>query len=175
MHTLTAAPSDLGSLHLNDTVSAATGGIALLVAAALYVIGKRVDGRPYLPRIEVLLVLTGATGIILTPLGSWLRSIVAWAEQVITAGAQKVLGDQAPWFGTAVVGVLALIALFALAMDLKGKKVDVWTFVLAVLVAITVQSIPGPVGHAALTTVTAVTALVDWPIAYLAGVAGAAA
>jgi hypothetical protein len=159
MHTLAAATApDLGSLHLNGAVTAAIGLIALVAAAALWFTGQNA------PRLTVLLVMTGTSGILGTPVGAWLRSASDWLNQTTNSITAR-------WAGTTVTGLLAGVATFVLIIRMKDNKVDNWTLALAVLVPVSVASIPGPLGHAAYTAVVAVVAVIGWAISQAFGIA----
>jgi len=153
-----ATAPDLNSLHLNGTVSALIGLVALAVAGSLWFTGH------HAPRLTVLLLMTGAAGMLGTPVGAWLRSVVDWANQAAANVTTR-------WTGAAVTGLLGGIATFVLIVRLKDSKVDNWTLLLAVLVPVSVSTIPGPLGHAAYTAVTALVAVVAWGISQAFGLA----
>jgi hypothetical protein len=75
------------------------------------------------------------------------------------------------WTGTAVTGLLAGIATFVLIVRMKDKRVDKWTLLVAAFVPIAAATIPGPLGRAAYTAVTAVTAVMGWAISQAFGIA----
>lgn len=153
-----ATAPDLGSLHLNGAVSAAIGLVALAAAATMWFTGR------HAPRLVVLLLMTGVAGMLGTPVGSWLRSVVDWANQAAANITTR-------WTGTAVTGLLAGVATFVLVVRLKDSKVDNWTLFTAAVVPVAAATIPGPLGHAALTAVTAVTAAIGWTLGQAFGLA----
>jgi hypothetical protein len=153
-----AAAPDLGSLQLNGAVSAAIGLVALAAAATMWFTG------PHAPRLVVLLLMTGIAGMLGTPIGSWLRSVVDWLNQATANITTR-------WTGTAVTGLLAGIATFVLIVRMKDKRVDKWTLLVAAFVPIAAATIPGPLGRAAYTAVTAVTAVMGWAISQAFGIA----
>ena len=153
MNTLNmAAGPGLDSLKLNGAVSAAIGLVCLAVAAAIWFFGNK-----HTPRFVVLLIMTGMAGMVGTPLGAWMRHAVAWANDT----AAKITTR---WTGAAVTGLLAGLAVYVLAIRMKDNKVDRVTLGTAAVTPVAVASIPGPVGAAAYSVVTAITSVVGWAI-----------
>jgi hypothetical protein len=142
----------MGSLTLSGGVSATVGLIALAGAASIWFIGKG-----HWPRVAVLLVLTGAAGMVGTPLGTWLRHVFDWLNGLLDKVTTR-------WTGAAATGVIAAIALYALVIRLRNRQVDRWTFVAAGVVPVAVATIPGPVGAFAYSVVTGVAAVIGWAI-----------
>ncbi len=152
MNTLNvAAGPGLDSLKLNGAVSAAIGLVCLAVAAAIWFFGNK-----HTPRFVVLLIMTGMAGMVGTPLGAWMRHAVAWANDTAAITTR--------WTGAAVTGLLAGLAVYVLAIRMKDNKVDRVTLGTAAVTPVAVASIPGPVGAAAYSVVTAITSVVGWAI-----------
>ncbi|HEX5347870.1 MAG TPA: hypothetical protein VFW64_12350 [Pseudonocardiaceae bacterium] len=156
----TAAVQDFGTPHLNQTVSGSVAVVALGLAAAIWIFGEK-----HTPRLMVLLVLTGMTGLVSTPVGQWLRSIVDWGN--------RALGSlTARWTGAAVSGLIAVLAVYVLLVRLlRQKTVDDWTLAAAAVAPLAVATIPGPLGHATYTALIGTAAVVGWPIGWALNVA----
>lgn len=138
---------------LSGGVSAVVGLVALIAAALIWFFGN------HTPRIVVLLLMTGVAGVLGTPVGRWLRRFVDWVNQL--------LGNVTVRFtGAAVQGLLAAAALYILVVRMRRKKVDKVTLLAGAIVPVAVSTIPGPVGNAAYTVVTAVTVGVGWCIGW---------
>ena len=145
-------------MGLNGAVSASIGLVALVAAALLWFVGD------HFQRLTVLLVMVASAGLVGTPLGRLMRSVVDWADQ----GTSQL---ETRWFGSAVGGLIAAVALYVVAVHLKKNQVSAWTLAAAAVVPIAVVTIPGPLGAAALTVVTAVVSVVAWPIGQGLGIA----
>ena len=150
---MTTAAPDFSNLTLNGAVPATVGLIALVAFGVLWFTG------PHAPRVAVLLLMTGVAGLLSSPVGGWLRSLVDWVSSALSSVFVKTTG-------TWVSGLLGGAALALLIIRFKDKRIDRWTLALAVVVPVAVATIPGPVGRLAVTAVTAVTAIVAYPITY---------
>jgi hypothetical protein len=160
MHTVNAAASPaLDSLKINGAVSAAVGLTALVAAAAIWFIGHR-----HWPRVVVVLVMTASAGLAGSALGDWLRSLVGWANDTAASVTTR-------WTGTAVNGLLAAVAVYALVIRFKERKVDYVTLAVALFTPLVVSTIPGAIGQAALTAIAAVTGVAGWGIGQALGLA----
>jgi hypothetical protein len=130
------------------SLNAAVGLIALVAAAAIWFIGGK-----HTPKLVVLLIMTGVSGLVGTPLGSGIRHAVDWANECAARFTTR-------WTGAAVTGLLAAIAVYALAMRLKdNKKVDHLTLGLAAVVPVAAATIPGPLGAGVYSVITGITGL----------------
>lgn len=155
LHVAAATGSNLDSLKLNGAVSAAVGLVCLAAAGLIWFIGNK-----HTPRLVVLLVMTGMAGMVGTPFGRWVRSVVDWANEALANVTTR-------WTGTAVTGLLAAGATYFVAVRLKDNKIDEATLVVAGIVPLAVATIPGSIGHGALTVVTALTSVVAWGVGQL--------
>lgn len=144
-------------------VSVAAGVTCWVVAGVLWFVVRgftppKIDA--WIDRLIVLLVLTGTVGIAGTGLGGLLRRMV----NNVTGWVSSVAGSAT---GFAVVLGVALVAIVVVIVHVWQASVDKKSLAAAVIAPLTVGSIPGSVGVAALGLITAVSGAVG------AGVAGA--
>lgn len=135
-----------------QAVSATVGLVCLVAAALIWTVGAR-----HTPRLVVALVITGMVGLASTPFGGWARQVVDW----LSTTTNRVTGRLT---GVVVVGLVAAIALYVLAIHVHRRTIDNKTLVSAAIVPLAVTSIPGPIGAAAVTLVTALSGSVAWAI-----------
>lgn len=135
-----------------QAVSATVGLVCLVAAGLIWTVGNR-----HTPRLVVALVITGMVGLGSTTFGTWARQVVGWLNQT----TDRVTGQLT---GVVVVGLVASIALYVLIVHLRRNSIDTKTLVSAAIVPIAVTSIPGPIGAAAVTAVTALSGAMAWAI-----------
>jgi hypothetical protein len=103
---------------LNAAVSGTIGVICLVAAALIWKVGNK-----HTPRLIAVLVLTGAAGMIGTPLGNWFRRAVVWFNNLLGTLAGKLVGPAN--VNATVVGLLiAGAALYVLFIHLRRKTID---------------------------------------------------
>lgn len=119
---------------MTGAVSAGTG-VAMYLAAVLFYW----KGHQHTPRIIALLVLGGTVGIIGTPVGGYLRQAVGYVDSLIAQFAGAYLG-------AAVTGLIAIAALYVFVHDMWTKTVAWDTYLSAVVLPISVATIPGFLG-----------------------------
>ncbi len=159
MHPLSAAPGALfEQTAITTGVSLAAAVICLVAAGLMYGIGGL-----HHPRVAVALVVVGVAGILGTPVGGWLRDGVGWADRAVSAGTGRL-------FGVAVTGLVAIAAVYVLAVDLHKRSITRRTLGVAVVAPVAASTIPGVAGVAVLTVLTFVTSLVGAGIGALFGV-----
>lgn len=118
-------------------VSAFTAGAGLLclvVAALIWFVGDR-----HTPRVVAFLVLAGSTLLLNNPIGRWLHSTTAWANDEIG----RWVGD---WFGVAILAIAGIVAAYMFAVHVWKRRVDEHTLLSAAALPLTVSAIPGPIG-----------------------------
>lgn len=145
-------PLDTTAAPIGQAVTATVGVVCLVAAALIWTVGGR-----HTPRLVVALVMTGVAGIASTAAGSWLREAVGWLNTAVAGVIGRLTG-------AVVVGLVAAIALYVLVVHLRNRSVDNKTLVSAAIVPVAVTSIPGPIGAAAATAVSALTGTVAWAI-----------
>jgi hypothetical protein len=129
-------------------VSATIGLICLVAAALMWTIGRR-----WQPRVIVVLVLTGMTGLSGSQVGGWVRTAVAWADGL----AGRLTGQMT---GVVLVGLVATVALVVVVAHLWFGTVSRATLLAALVLPVAVTTVPGIVGDVSTTAVTAVTSVV---------------
>ena len=142
----------MNSTVTTQTVSATVGLVCLVAAGLIWTVGNR-----HTPRLVVALIITGMVGLGSTAFGGWARQAVGWLNQT----TDRLTGQLT---GVVVVGLVAGIALYVLIVHLRRNAVDNMTLVSAAIVPIAVTSIPGPIGAAAVTAVSALSGTVAWAI-----------
>jgi hypothetical protein len=149
---------------LSTAVSAAVGVICLVAALLFWKVGQK-----HTPRLTALLVLTGFAGFMATPAGGWIRSAITWCNNLLGTIAAQLFG--AARVNALVIGLItAGTALYILAIHFKHKSIDGTTFGAAAITPFTVAAIPGPVGAAAVSVVTAVTSAIGYGVASMFGI-----
>jgi len=142
-------------MHSNITtqaVSATVGLVCLVAAGLIWTVGNR-----HTPRLVVALVITGMTGLASTAFGNWARQVIAWLNDTTDRLTGRLTG-------VVVVGLVAAIALYVLIVHVRRNSVDNKTLVSAAIVPLAVSSIPGPIGAAAATAISALAGTVAWSI-----------
>lgn len=151
---------------LQQGVSAGVGVLCLVMAIVLWVFVRDVISKPqmrvWVDRFVVALVIAGVLGILSTKVGGWLRSGVAW----VNAQVAGVIGSVT---GATITFIVALIAFVIVVAHLITAKIGKGTFTAAVLSPVTVAAIPGPLGAAALATITAIGGIAGAAVAALFG------
>ena len=148
---------------LSGAVSATVGVICLVAAVLFWKIGQK-----HTPRLTALLVLTGFAGLMGTPVGGWIRSGINWFNNLLGTLASKLFGPQL--LDAVVIGLIpAGIALYVLVVHVKDKSIDNKTFGAAAATPFTVAAIPGPLGAAAATVVTAIASAIGYGVASIFG------
>ena len=148
---------------LSTAVSATVGVICLVAALLFWKVGQK-----HTPRLTALLVLTGFAGFMATPAGGWIRSAIDWFNNLLGQIASQILGPQ--HVNAIVVGLItAGAALYMLVVHLKNRSIDGKTFGAAAVTPFTIAAIPGPIGSAAMSVVTAVTSAIGYGVASMFG------
>ena len=151
---------------LEQVVSVVTGVVCLGIAAVLWLVVRDsvrpAQAKAWLDRGITLLVLAGTVGIAGTKLGGWIRTGVGWA----TSHLGQFIGSLT---GTAVVFLAAVFVFVVVVVHLVTAKVGRGTLAAAVVSPLTVASIPGPFGAAALTAMSVVAGAVGAGVAGLFG------
>ncbi|MGP3979406.1 hypothetical protein ACTWQF_36445 [Streptomyces sp. 8N114] len=122
-----------------------TVAVLCLVAAGLL----RTVGRRKAPRLTTLLVLAGVVGIVGTPVGSWLRTAVGWADSSLST----IIGR---YTGATAVGLIGLVTAAVVGFDLFHKSINNRTLACAAVVPVAGVSIPGTAGAIVMGAVGAV-------------------
>lgn len=144
---------------ITSAVSATIGVICLVAALLFWKIGQK-----HTPRLTVLLVLTGFAGFLSTPAGGWIRSGIDWFNNLLGQLASSIIGPS--HVNATVIGlIVAASAVYVLVIHLKNKSVDKNTFGAAAITPFMVAAIPGPIGAAAVTVVTALTSAIGLAVA----------
>jgi hypothetical protein len=128
-------------------VSGAVGLICLVAAFLMYTVGR---GR--LPRLIVVLTLTGVAGLG-GAVKDWLRQGVGWVDSLVGHVAGR-------FTGTVVIGLVGIVAVVYLVVGLVEKRADRLTLVAAAVAVLAVSSIPGPAGNFTSGTLSALTGAV---------------
>jgi hypothetical protein len=134
-----------------QAVSATVGLVCLVAAGLIWTVGNR-----HTPRLVVALVITGMVGLTSTTFGGWSRQIMAWLNTT-----DRLTGRLT---GVVVVGLVAAVALYVLVIHVRRNSIGNKTLVSAAIVPLAVTSIPGPIGAAAVTLVSAISGSVAWAI-----------
>jgi uncharacterized membrane protein len=124
------------------------GLLCLLVAAIMWMVADR-----WHPRVVVVLVLAGMSGLAGSGLGNWIHRTAVYLD----AAAGKFIGQ---FTGTAITGLVAILALALVVVGLWKDKVTGKTIVAAMFVPVTVAMVPGMVGQASTSAVTALASAV---------------
>jgi hypothetical protein len=149
-------------------VGAATGGMCAGLAG-LTLVAERLPGinkitnKLHTDRVQALLILTAAYGLVATPAGRW------WHDAVngVDGWASGLIGH---WTGLVVTGVLALIVLLYLINDMVTRRVEMRTRLLAAALPVLAASIPGTVGAVVTSAVGYVAAVIGWAVAGMFGI-----
>jgi hypothetical protein len=137
---------------LTGAVSGTVAAICLVAAALMYTVGNK-----HFPRAIAILVLTGCAGLLATPVGDWMRRALQWSFDFCGQLTGKWVSGTIT--GAIIATITALALIYVLVMHVKRKSLDRTTLTSAAIVPFTVTAIPGPLGAAAVTAVTAVTSL----------------
>lgn len=146
-------------------VSVTVGVVCWVVAGVLWFIVRgftppKVDA--WIDRIIVLLVLAGTVGIAGTALGGLIRRGITNVSGLVSNVAGSATG-----FG--VVLAIALVSLLVVIVHVVQASVSKGSLAAAVVAPLTVGSIPGPVGVAALSLITGVSGFIAAGVAGLFG------
>ncbi len=139
-------------------VSVAVGVLSLIGAAVLATVGNMAW-----PRVVVALVLTGVAGILNGSFGPAIHRAVTTAD----GKASQVIGQ---FTGTAVTGLLAIVAFAALAFWVWRDHIDTRTLAVAAVVPATVTMIPGAFGTVATAVVGFVPLVVSAVLRFAFGI-----
>ena len=101
--------------------------------------------------------MTGVAGLLNTSAGRWVRAAVGWLD----AMTGKVTGQLT---GVVVVGLVAAVAIYVVVIHLRRGRTDTKTLTAAAIAPVAVTTIPGPIGAAAFTAVSAVTGAMGWAV-----------
>lgn len=122
---------------MTGAVSVAAGLVCIVAAVLMWTIGGR-----HTPRLVVLLVLSGVTGI----LGTWAGRKLNQGVTFLDSAVASVSGQMT---GVVVTGLLGAGLLYVLAIDMWQKRVSTRTLLVAAALPVTVVAIPGAFGSMA--------------------------
>jgi hypothetical protein len=128
--------------------SASLGLLCLLIAAIMWWVADR-----YRPRVVVVLVLAGMTGIVGSGFARGLHHGAVYTDNAMG----RFLGQ---YTGASIVGLVAILALAFVVIGLGKDKVTGKTIFAAMLVPVTVAMIPGTVGQVGVAATSALASAV---------------
>jgi hypothetical protein len=129
---------------MNGGISASVGLVCLVAAVLMWTVGRRQT-----PRLAVLLVLTGAVGLLGSTLGGWLRTGVGYLDQLAATATGRLTG-------TVVVGLVGLVTLYVLSVHLFNNTISFRTLAAAVIAPVAITSVPGVIGSVGAGVVNAI-------------------
>lgn len=142
---------------MNYAVSATVGLVCLIASVLLWTIGNRM-----LPRLTVLLILTGVAGLTSTWAGRQAGGAIGTANGVLD-------GVTVDLFGARVSSFVAFILAFIVGVQLYRKQVGTLTLFAAALLPIAVRGATGDMGSALANVVAGIARFVGGLVATLTG------
>ncbi len=142
---------------VSAAVTASVGLVCLVAAALIWTVGRR-----HTPRLTLALVITGMVGLAGTQVGSWGRTAVGWANNLLGQVAGRLTG-------TVVAGLLAAALFYVVVTHVWRRDIDTKTLVAGGVLPLAVTSVPGSIGAVMSTGVFMVANTMGWAVGALFG------
>jgi hypothetical protein len=133
-----------------------TAGVICLVLAVLI----RTTGEDHSPRAVVVLLLTGVTGLLGTPVGHWIHDGVNKGNHALSEVISPVVGP-------VTLSVLAFVPAYIVGIHWHRHRINDRTYVAAISLPFLVTLIPGWVGAILTLAVFGPADLLGWAVVTL--------